>query len=216
VAIKDSTETWVRSKPMLAIVAFAAIGLVVGGVVGLGVGYKVEKNRTQEDVKRLQQQIKASGAANPNAKVVQRVGEITGSSGTTLTVKTKLQGTQNIQTTATTPFEKTADATVADITAGKKVLVATGGHAVIILPATSEIGRNVASVDSDGFSVANSKGKTVKVKNANVQKVYTLTPGKSTDAKVGSDVIIGGRGAGEDAFSAVEVIVLPANSAFNS
>jgi len=216
VAIKDSTETWVRSKPMLAMVAVAAVGLVIGGVIGLGVGYKVEQGRTRDDVKRLQQQIKDSGAANPNAKVVQRVGSITGVSGTTLTVKTKLQGPQSVQTTATTPFEKTVAGTAADVAVGKKVLVATGGHEVIILPTTSEIGRPVSSVASDGFSVSNKKGKTVKVKTANVTKVYTLTPGKSTDAKVGTDVIVAGRGAGNNGFAAAEVIILPAGSAFSS
>ena len=65
-AIKDSAEGWVRGKPVLAMVVVALIGAVVGGVIGLGVGFKVEQSRTRDDVKRLQQQIKSSGAANPN------------------------------------------------------------------------------------------------------------------------------------------------------
>ena len=123
--IKDSAESWVRSKPMRAMVAVAAIGLVVGGIVGLGVGYKVEKNRVQEDVQRLQSQLR-DRRDHSNQKVVQRVGEIAAVSGSTLTVKTKLQGDQDIQTTSAS-FQKTAEGKTADIVVGKKILVATGG-----------------------------------------------------------------------------------------
>ena len=70
--IKDSTEGWVRNKPALAMVAVAAVGLVVGGLIGLGVGYKIEKNRVQDDVQRLQSQLKQTGATNNTGKVVQR------------------------------------------------------------------------------------------------------------------------------------------------
>jgi hypothetical protein len=130
-------------------------------------------------------------------------------------VKTKLQGDQTIATTASTPFETTTAAKTSDITAGKKVLVADGGKEVVILGPKSEIGREVTKVSGDSFTVTLKKGKTANVKTANVQKVYTLTPGKSTDAKVGTDVVVAGRRAGTN-FQAVEVIVLPSDSKFNS
>src|SRR5262245_54343901 len=103
-------------------VAVAAVGLVVGGFVGLGVGYNVEKNRVQDDVQRLQQQLRDAGATASSEKVVQRVGEVKAVSGPTLTVKTRLQGDQDIQTASAT-FVKTADGKTTDIAVGKKILV---------------------------------------------------------------------------------------------
>jgi hypothetical protein len=215
VTIKDSAESWVRSKPMLAMVAVAAIGLVIGGIVGLGVGYKVEKNRVQDDVQRLQRQLREAGATTSSEKVVQRVGEIKAVSGSTLTVKTRLQGDQDIQTTSAA-FQKTAEGKTADIAVGDKILVATGGHEVIILGDDSEIGREVTRVTDDGFTVAAKKGRTADVKTSNVDKVYTLTAAQSSDAKVGTGVVVAGKRVGTEGFQAVEVIVLPTDSAFNA
>jgi hypothetical protein len=96
------------------------------------------------------------------------------------------------------------------------VLVATGGHEVIILDDGADIGREVTKVTDEGFTVALKQGKTTDVKMSNVQKVYTLTAGKSSDAKVGTGVVIAGRRSGADGFQATEVIVLPEGSAFNS
>ncbi len=212
--MKDSAEGWVRSKPVLAMVAVAVVGLVVGGLVGLGVGYKIEKNRVQDDVQRLQSQLKASGATNNNGKVVQRVGQITGSSGNTLTVKTKLQGDQTISTTDKTAYEKTSEAKTSDIAVGNKVLVAGGGKEVIILPDNSEIGRQVSQVGSDAFTLQGKKG-SAPVKTKNVTKVYKLESATSADAKVNTDVIVAGKHNGTN-FEAVEVIVLPSGSGFAS
>jgi len=216
VAIKDSAESWVRDKPVLAMVVVALIGAVVGGVIGLGIGFKVEQSRTRDDVKRLQQQLKDSGKANPNGPLGQRVGEVTGSSAGSLSLNTKLQGAQQITTTATTPYEKTAAAKTSDIAVGKRVLVATGGRDVIILPTASKLGRVVASVGSDDFAITNKDGRQVKLKLKNVEKVYTLTSATAADAKVGADLLVGGRSAGKNGFAAVEIIVLPANSGFSA
>jgi hypothetical protein len=216
VTIKDSAEGWVRSKPMLAMVAVAALGLVIGGLVGLGVGYKVEKNRVQDDVQRIKSQLKDTGATTSSKKTVQRVGEVKAVSGTTLTVTTKLQGDQDIHTSSTTKFLKTAEGKTADIAVGKKLLVAAGGKEIIILSDDSEIGRQVTRVSDDGFVVALKEGKSGTVKAMDVQKVYTLTPATAADAKVGTGVVVAGKQAGTDGFQASEVIVLPDGSAFNS
>ena len=215
-AIKDSAESWVRGKPVPAMVVVALIGAAVGGVIGLGIGFKVEQSRTRDDVKRLQQQIKDSGRSNPNGPIAQRVGQVTGSSADSISLKTKLQGAQQITTTATTPFEKTAAAKTSDIAVGRRVLVATGGREVIVLPTASKLGRVVASVGKDNFAISNKEGRQIRVKLANVKNVYTITPAKAADAKVGADVLVGGRSAGKNAFAAIEVIVLPANSSFSA
>jgi len=216
VAIKDSAESWVRGKPVLAMGVIALIGVVVGGVIGLAVGFKVEQSRTRSDVRRLQQQLKEKGVGNPNGPISQRVGEVKSVSAGSFSLSTKLQGVQQITTTATTPYEKSAAGKTADIAVGRRVLVATGAREVIILPTTSQLGRVVASVGSDTFSITSKGGRQVKIKLKNVQKVFTLTPAKAADAKVGADVLVGGRGAGKNGFAAIEVIVLPASSGFTA
>jgi len=214
VAIKDSAESWVRGKPVLAMVVVALIGIVVGGVIGLGVGFKVEQSRTRKDVQRLQQKIKEAGVVNPAAPIHVQVGTVTSSSPGTLDVRTAKRGQETIQATATTTYEQTASAATADIAVGRRVLVSKGAKEVIILSSTSKLGRVVASVGADSFALSNSKGKQVKVKLSDVQKVYKLTPATAADAKVGSVVLAGGRGAGKNGFAAVEIIVLPTVSAF--
>lgn len=215
-AIKDSAESWVRGRPVPAMGVVALIGVVVGGVIGLGVGFKVEQSRTRSDVRRLQQQLKDKGSVNPNGPIGQRVGKVTGTSAGSLSLNTKLQGPQQITTTATTTYEKTAAGKTSDIAVGRRVLVAAAGRDVIILPAASELGRAVSGVGSDTFSLKNKDGREVKVKLKSVQKVYTLTTAKAADAKVGADVLVGGRSAGKNAFAAAEVIVLPAGSGFTA
>jgi hypothetical protein len=215
VTIKDSAESWVRSKPVLAMVAVGAVGLVVGGIVGLGVGYKVEKNRVQDDVQRIQQQLRDAGVTTSNQKVVQRVGEITAVSGSTLTVKTKLQGDQDIGT-ASASFQKPVDGEASDIAVGKRVLVAKGGREVIVLNDDAEIGGEVTRVTDDGFTVSFKQGRSADVKSSTVDTVYKLGTAESADAKVGAGVVIAGKATGTDGFQAVEVIVLPAGSAFNA
>jgi hypothetical protein len=215
VAIKDSAESWVRGKPVPAIGVVALIGVVVGGVIGLAVGFKVEQSRTRKDVRRLQQELRDK-AGNPNGPISQRVGQVKAVGAGSFSLSTKLQGVQQIATTATTPYEKSAAGKTADIAVGRRVLIATGAREVIILPTTSRLGRVVASVGSDTFSISSKGGRQVKIKLKNVQKVFTLTPAKAADAKVGTDVLVGGRSAGKNGFAAIEVIVLPPSSGFTA
>jgi len=216
VAIKDSAEGWVRGKPVVAMVVVAVVGIVVGGVIGLGVGFKVEQSRTRKDVQRLQQKIKDKGVVNPAAPIHTQVVSVTSSSAGTLVVRTAKRGQETIHTAATTAYEKTASAATADIAVGKRVLISKGAKDVIILSPSSKLGRVVASVGSDSFTVANAKGKQAKVKLSDVQKVYTLAPATAADVKAGSVVLAGGRGAGASGFAAVEIIVLPTGTAFVS
>ena len=103
--IKDSTENWVRGKPAQAMILIAALGLVIGGVIGLVGGYKIEQSRTKSDVKRLQEQIKAgvaSGAIPATGPLGQRVGKVTAVKDTTITMSTNELGTQTVNTSAST------------------------------------------------------------------------------------------------------------------
>jgi hypothetical protein len=212
VAIKDSVENWVRGKPMQAVVLIAAGGIVIGGVVGLGAGWKIEQNRTKDDVKRLQ----ASGkVANGTGPLGQRTGKVSAITEGTLTVVTKNKGNQAVKTTTLTNVEQASKGTPADITVGRRLLLTTDGHDVIVLAQGSKLGRLVTSVTTSSFAVAKQDGsRGANIKTADVKVVDTLAPAKLTDVKTGSLVIAGGRAAGGNAFNASEVILLPDGSAF--
>jgi hypothetical protein len=213
VAIKDSAENWVRSKPMQAIVLIAAAGIVLGGIVGLGAGWKIEQNRTKDDVKRL----KAGGAAaaSGTGALGQRVGKVSAVTEGTLTVVTKKAGSQAVHTTTLTTVEKATKGTPADIVVGRRVLLTLNGNDVIVLPAGSKLGRLVSNVTTDSFTVTKPSGaRGAQIKTSNVKVVDTLSPAKLTDIKSGTLVLAGGRASDKSSFNATEVIVLPAGSAF--
>lgn len=219
--IKDSTENWVRGKPAQAMILVAALGLVVGGVIGLAGGYKIEQSRTKSDVKRLQDQIKAAvaqGATVPGTgSLGQRVGKVTGIKGTTITVTSNKQGSQQINTSASTAFETTAKGTTSDITVGSRLLVALNGANIIVLPKNSRLGRLVTNVGSETFSIARPKGgRPLTIKLAKVKDVSATTPAEMSAVKVDSELMAGGRSAGKDVFGAIEIILLPANNPFVS
>jgi hypothetical protein len=222
VSIKGSTETWVRGAPAQAMILVAAVGIVVGGVVGLGVGFKVEQNRTRSDVKKLRAQLAkkdtAGTAPSVSASLGQRVGRITKTTGATITVTTKRQGSQELLTTASTQFEKTAKGTTADIVVGRRVLVTVAGTDVIVLPATSQLGRTVSSVGSGSFAIAKTNNaKAGSVSMAGIKEVDSISTAQLSDFKAGSEVLAGGRtAAAKKSFNAVELILLPAGSAFAS
>jgi len=213
VAIKDSAENWVRGKPMQAMVLIAAAGIVLGGIVGLGAGWKIEQNRTKDDVSRLK--AGSGGAAVGSGPLGQRVGKVSAVTDGTLTVVTKKAGTQAVKTTTLTSVEQATKGTPADITVGRRVLLTLNGNDVIVLPAGSKLGRLVSNVTTDSFAVAKPSGaRGAQIKTSNVKVVDITAPAKLTDIKSGSLVLAGGRASGKSAFNAAEVIVLPDGSAF--
>ena len=52
-SIKDSAENLGSGRARAGMILVAAVGIVIGGVVGLGAGFKIEQNRTRSDVKKL-------------------------------------------------------------------------------------------------------------------------------------------------------------------
>lgn len=214
--IKDSAETWIRGKPAQAAVIIAAVGLVLGGVIGLGAGYTIEKNRTKADVDRLKAALKAGGKpVTVSGTLGQSVGKVTAVGTDTITVDTKRKGSQEFRTTAETRFEQAVKGATSDITVGSRVLVTINGREVIILSDTSKIGRKVLTVGSDSFSIAKPNGGPgAKLMLENVKSVSKLSPANFSDIKTGSSVLAGGREANKDAFNAVEVILLESGSGF--
>ena len=151
-SIKDSAETWVRGAPGQAMILIAAVGIVIGGVVGLGAGFKIEQNRTRSDVKKLraqlQQGVGGSGGTAPSASASlgQRIGKVTTAAGGTLTVVTKRQGTQSVHTTGSTQYEQLVKGSTSNVVVGRRILVTVSGEAVVVLPAGSQLGRMVTNV----------------------------------------------------------------------
>ena len=219
-AIKDSAETWVRGKPGQAMVLIAAIGVVIGGVLGLGAGFKIEQYRTRSDVKRLQNQLKLATA---------KTGVVTGAGPAR---PARRQGDHGRRRDHHRRHEvagvgagedherdrsssKCVKGKTADIVVGSRVLVTITAHDVIVLPKTSKLGRLVSTVGTDSFSITKANGKGLaKIKLSGVSDVEKITPATSADIKTGSDVLAGGRGTSPAPFTAVQVILLPANSPF--
>ena len=219
-AIKDSAETWFRGKPAQAAIIVAVVGLVFGGIIGLGAGYKIEQNRTKSDVSKLKQQLAAKGGSggtgpSPTGAVGQSVGKVTKVGTDALTVATKRKGSIEFRTTATTQYEQAAAGKTSDIVVGRRILVTITGREVIVLQTGSKLGRLVTNVGSDSFSIAKPNGGAgAKLMLANVKSVSTLSTAKYSDIKSGAEVLAGGHDAGKSAFDAIEVILLPAGSSF--
>jgi hypothetical protein len=216
VAIKDSAETWVRGKPTAAMILVAAIGVVVGGVLGLGAGYKIEQNRTSSDVAKLKNELKAKGVQNTAAPLGQRVGKVTAVTSNSISVQTPKQGVQEMRTSSATQVEKTAAAKTSDIAVGKRILVTISGTDVIILPTGSKLGRVVSIVSKGSFQIRTVRGKnSPKLALNNVKHVSTLTAAKLSDVKTGSGILAGGRStSNKKVFAASEIILLPTGSGF--
>ena len=213
-AIKDSAETWVRGKPLQAMTLVAAVGVVLGGLLGLGAGFKIEQNRTKDDVSKLQQQIKASGVTGLGP-IGQRAGKVTSTSAASVTIDTKQQGKQEIKTTANTKIEKAVAAGNSDIVVGARVLLTLNGSDVIVLPKGSRLGRLVLAVSSNEFQIAKANGaRGGKIPMKNVKHVSTTSTAALSDIKKDASVLAGGRATSKKAFAAVEVILLEPGSGF--
>ena len=217
-SIKTSAEEWVRKGPMQAVAVIAAVGIVVGGLVGLGVGYKIEQSRTKSDVKKLQQQLSKEKSAKSGVvlgALGERIGKVTASSGGSITVLTKTGRSQELSTSASTVFETAARGTIADVNSGRRILVTPKGAEIIVLPADSKLGRVVTKITSASILIAKGNGFPAgSLSTSGVHSVETLKPAKITDVKTGVHVLAGGRAATGKKFNTIEVIVLSNGSGF--
>ena len=216
-SIKTSADEWVRKGPTQAIAVIAALGIVVGGLIGLGVGFKIEQSRTKSDVANLQKQIakKAATANAGNGALGQRLGKVTATNAGSLTVTAKKRTAQTIATTGSTVFETTVRGTIADVHSGRRVLVTPGGRELIVLAVDSKLGRIVTGVGSDTIKIAKGNGAPAgAIKTSDVHVVSTVKSAKASDVKVGDAVFVGGRAKDANTFAAIEIIMLPGDSGF--
>jgi hypothetical protein len=218
-SIKTSADEWVRKGPTQAIAVVAVVGIILGGLIGLGVGYKVEQSRTKDQVTKLRKQVanKKAPSGLLSGPLSQRIGKVTAKSGTTITVATKKHGSQTLATTALTLFEETIKGTIADVHPGRRILVTAGGSDIIVLSARSKLGRVVSKVASDVIKIEKGNGSPEgSIKTTDVHRVEKLKSVKLADVATGDQVLAGGRAKDNKTFSTVEVIVLADGSGFAS
>jgi hypothetical protein len=216
-SIKTSADEWVRKGPTQAVAVVAAAGLVLGVLIGFGVGFKVEQSRTKSDVKKLQARLRATTGpkTTANGPVGQRVGTVSATSGTTITVTTTKRGAVAVATTAKTVFESTKRGTIADVQSGRRILVTAGGNEIIVLPVASKLGRVVSAVANDFITIAKgSSAPAAKLDTPDVHLVSTVVPATLADVGKGDNLIAGGTSTGDKTFAATEVILLPPDSGF--
>ena len=160
-AIKDAAVGWARAKPVPAMVAIVAAGLVFGGAVGTVAGFKIEQHRAAAGVNRLKAKV-APGqptrttTTNPRVKhsalANERVGTVTAIGADSITLNTTRLGVLKLRTTSATHFEQVRGATVTDIKAGSRAVVTLGGD-VLVVAASSLLGRPVTKVAGDSFAI---------------------------------------------------------------
>jgi hypothetical protein len=223
VAIKDSADRWVRDKPVPAMVSIVIAGLVVGGVVGLGAGYKIEQNRVASGVNRLKAQVNAghrtkTKTTSPAAKRLslsnERIGSVTAIGTGTIGLRTKRLGVVQVQTTNATQFEKATSGSRSAITVGSRAVLTIGGD-VLVFSSGSLLGRQITKVAPNSFTLAkvNSTGPTT-VSFAKLKVFDVLSAAQRSDIKQGSSLMVSGHGSTNSGFDAVEVILLPTGSGF--
>jgi hypothetical protein len=145
-------------------------------------------------------------------KIHKRVGKVAAVGTNTITITTKRLGGLQLHVTSATSIERAVAGTVADIAAGRQVLIPNLGQ-VIVLPHGSTGGRLVATTTKGSFSITKLTGKGVTRIASSKVKVETVSPAKLSDIKTGSEVLALVHRVSKSVIDALEVILLPAGSA---
>ena len=207
----------IKRLSLAGILGSAAAILVVGVVVGLGAGYKIEQNRVKNDVKAAEARASKKAAAqtqgqapNPN---VQLRGKVAATTAKEVTLTVPQQFTTN---QATIVFKATLG-TPTDITTGAQVVwnakkgQPTQAEGVIVLPAKARMGWSVVNASANSMTIkSGTKTVTVSTTGATVE---TVTSAKATDIATGAKLVTQARQT-KKTLTALEVIVLPSTSTF--
>jgi len=198
-------------------------GLVVGGAIGLGAGYKIEQNRVASGVNRLEAEVSQGHRTKPTTTTPaakrlslsnERIGSVTAVATATFGLLTKRLGLVQLQTTNATQFEQATSGSQSAITVGSRALLTIGGD-ILVVPKGSLLGRSITKVGHSSFTLAklNSTGPTT-VAFSKLKVFDVVSAANRSDIHKGSELIVGGHGSGTGGFVAVEVIVLPKGSGF--
>ena len=198
----------------------SAVGiLVVGLIVGLGAGYKIEQNRTKNDVKNAKAEASkkpaAGGSTAANASV-RYVGKVGATTPNEITLAGSSTG-HKFLTSSGTVVVKATSGSPSDITTGARIVwkpvkgQSTQADEVIVLPADAKMGTSVISATPTTMEIKGTSGNvTVDTSKATVEKVTTA---KLTDVAVGDKVVAQAQRVASTV-TATEIIVLPSTSKF--
>ena len=210
----DSLKAWIEQRPKRAVMVTAVVAVIVGLVIGLGAGYKIEHDRVASNAKKLNS-AGTTSTKTPKTGAAKVGGKVTTSGPTSITLRTKTGADRTINVTATTKYEVATKATKADLVTGRHVLVVAPGSEVMILPVGSTVGRAVTDVTAASFKIAAANGLpggTVRMSAATV--IDIVKPGAKTDVKVGGQALALGTASKAGPVDATEIISLPATSKF--
>ena len=209
----------IKRLSLAGILGSAAVILVVGLVVGLGAGYKIEQTRVKNDVKAAEARANKNATTRAQSRAqsvsVQRWGKVTASAANA--VNLTFGASTPLLTNPATIVVKATPGTPADIVAGARVVwqlkkgEPTQANAVIVLPTDAKLGTPVVSATANSMTLKRSTGNvTFSTKGATVEKVATAS---TTDIASGAKVIVQARQTNQ-ALDAVEVVVLPNTTKF--
>ena len=222
--IKDRAAGWAQSKPVRAIVVVSLVGLVVGLLVGVGAGFKIEQHRVHKDITNLKNKLAggttpttphagSKGSSGSGRVPVERAGTVTATGSGTITIATKQHGSLSLHLTTATHIDQAVNGSTSDIAVGRRVLVAKGAHDVIVLPTGSQIGRTVTKVANGVASMTKIKG-VAQLQLSKVTTVDSTSNVPASDIKTGSVVLAWYQPGGKKSSDAVAIVLLPAGSAF--
>lgn len=191
-------EERIKRLPLAWILGSAAVILVVGLLLGLAAGYKIEQTRAKNDVRAANLRASKSAATQPQGQPpnVQFRGKVATASanGFNLTVG---GATKQLLTDQATIVVKTTPGTPTDIAAGMRVVwkpkkgQRTQADEVIVLPANAKTGVVVVSATANSMTLKSSlNNRTVSTNGATVEKVTTA---KATDIATGVKVVVQAR-----------------------
>jgi hypothetical protein len=193
------------------IIATAVVALVLAIGAGFAIGFKVEQNRVKDDVKQLKERLTQGSTGPPVGQVTAvRQGSVT-ITGTT---------SRDIALSTAPVIYNTVPGTVDDITRDSKILVqaprgSVNATEIVLLPADSEIGRQVTAVGPGSVTRANPDGTSTEINLTDATVIYTATTGgTAADITQGSTIIVRGKVTQGGSVDAAEIIVLPPDSAF--
>ncbi len=207
-----------RSAGMLIGTLIAA--LVVAGVAGFAIGFKVEQSRTRNEVKKAKQgqTAKKKKKVAVKATAVSVIGKVSAKTSNTMTVVDGRGTEHKIAFGKASVVVIAAKADQGALKTGMKILYwpVKGNYKtaseVVVLPADAKVGAKVTKTDANSVTLAGAKGNAIVVSTTGAT-YDTVTAGHLGDIPNNAEVSIRALKRGTTV-TAVEVVVLPAGTAF--
>jgi hypothetical protein len=213
--MSDATgDTGWRERPTGLLVGVAAFVVIVVLVGGMALGYEIEKSRVK---KKTSTPTTVTTPSTGTLQAARAVGSVTATSPNVITIMLHSGATRRIALAKGTVVVRAGSGTASDIATNERVVYATGGSstkatAVIVLPSSARLGALVSATDSTAMSVkVFTKVVKITTTGATVNKV---SPATLADVTKGAKVLVQTVPTKAGVHVATEIIVLPANSAF--